>query len=178
MKYWIIGIIMMVSIIPFYAEAVTPEFKQQIRAIVACNDGVDNDGDGLIDFASDPDCISWEDTNEFPELTPNPIPEPVPTPEPNPIPSPQPQPVPRPLPQPIPQPQPDPDIIIPPGRDVIGAEPIQYIIEANTPEIVPITQEDTYEDRVRLDNIFSLLMIGVLSFGLWIWDMFLNTIPK
>lgn len=177
MKYLSI-IIMMVSIIPFYVEAVTPEFQQQIRAIVACNDGIDNDGDGFIDFASDPDCISWEDINEFPELPPNPIPEPVPTPEPTPIPTPQPQPAPLPLPRPIPQPQPEPEILIPPVSDVIGTESIQYIIESNTPEIVPIKQADTYEDRVRLDTIFSFIMIGVLSIGLWVWDVFLNTIPK
>ena len=32
--------------------------------VVACNDGIDNDGDGLIDFPEDPDCDSAADTDE------------------------------------------------------------------------------------------------------------------
>jgi len=32
---------------------------------VACNDGVDNDGDGLTDYPSDPGCSSATDTDEF-----------------------------------------------------------------------------------------------------------------
>lgn len=32
--------------------------------IVQCNDGIDNDGDGLIDFPNDPDCLFPTDTNE------------------------------------------------------------------------------------------------------------------
>jgi hypothetical protein len=36
-----------------------------------CSDGIDNDGDGLIDM-EDPDCSSTSDTNEAPEVTINP----------------------------------------------------------------------------------------------------------
>ena len=31
-----------------------------------CNDGMDNDGDGLIDFPEDPGCSSAEDDTEAP----------------------------------------------------------------------------------------------------------------
>ncbi|MGR8935992.1 MAG: cellulose binding domain-containing protein [Gammaproteobacteria bacterium] len=34
------------------------------RAPVACNDGIDNDGDGLIDFPADPGCTSASDNTE------------------------------------------------------------------------------------------------------------------
>jgi hypothetical protein len=39
-------------------------FTQQIYAITECNDGIDNDGDGGIDFATDDQCVSWEDVSE------------------------------------------------------------------------------------------------------------------
>lgn len=34
----------------------------------ACSDGVDNDGDGLVDFPNDPGCVAPEDADEFNEL--------------------------------------------------------------------------------------------------------------
>ena len=35
--------------------------------MLACNDGVDNDGDGLTDFPSDPGCLALASENEAPE---------------------------------------------------------------------------------------------------------------
>lgn len=175
MKY-IVLIILILGMAPITIEAANPEFKQQIRAIVECNDGVDNDGDGLLDFASDPDCTSWEDISESPDLIPSPQPSPEPTPVPAPIPNPRPEP--QPQPQPVPQPEPNPEIEIPIPIDYISSESIEYQLDITTPESLPAKQVDTYEDRTRLDTIFSFIMIGVLSIGLWIWDVFLNSIPK
>ncbi len=45
--------------------AETTTFHQQIYPIVECNDGKDNDGDGLVDFSSDPDCTAWTDNSEL-----------------------------------------------------------------------------------------------------------------
>ena len=36
------------------------------QAVAACNDGRDNDGDGLVDFPEDPECFSASDTSETP----------------------------------------------------------------------------------------------------------------
>ncbi|MBT4174107.1 hypothetical protein HOE07_00340, partial [archaeon] len=33
-----------------------------------CGDGLDNDGDGLIDYPYDPGCLSWEDNDEFNQI--------------------------------------------------------------------------------------------------------------
>lgn len=44
--------------------ATTTNFSQQIYAITECNDGIDNDFDGGIDFATDDQCVSWEDNSE------------------------------------------------------------------------------------------------------------------
>jgi len=33
-----------------------------------CNDGLDNDGDGLVDYPADPGCVSLEDDDEFNEI--------------------------------------------------------------------------------------------------------------
>jgi hypothetical protein len=67
MKY-IFVIIFIIFLYPNFLYSANTDFKQQIIGITQCNDGIDNDGDGLIDFASDPDCVSWEDNNEFSEL--------------------------------------------------------------------------------------------------------------
>jgi parallel beta-helix repeat protein len=40
--------------------------------LAQCEDGVDNDGDGLIDFPSDPGCNSSSDDDEFNEVVPPP----------------------------------------------------------------------------------------------------------
>ncbi|GEM_PF-4041308 len=40
--------------------------------IVQCNDGIDNDGDGKIDFPADPDCLFATDTNEASGAVPKP----------------------------------------------------------------------------------------------------------
>jgi hypothetical protein len=66
-------------------SAAPPNFRQRIYEITECNDGIDNDGDGGIDFASDPQCLSWEDDSELIDETPPPDPEPEPEPEPNPV---------------------------------------------------------------------------------------------
>ncbi|MBL8015396.1 MAG: hypothetical protein JNK26_04375 [Candidatus Doudnabacteria bacterium] len=39
-------------------------FQQTINPLTECNDGVDNDGDGGIDFATDTECTSWLDDSE------------------------------------------------------------------------------------------------------------------
>jgi len=41
------------------------EFRVEIISVFACSDGVDNDGDSLIDFPNDPGCASITDTDEF-----------------------------------------------------------------------------------------------------------------
>ncbi len=40
-------------------------FTGGVASSVACSDGVDNDGDGLIDFGMDPGCTSQNDNDEF-----------------------------------------------------------------------------------------------------------------
>jgi CubicO group peptidase (beta-lactamase class C family) len=37
-----------------------------LDAVAECSDGIDNDGDGLIDFGADPECNSLADTREIP----------------------------------------------------------------------------------------------------------------
>lgn len=59
-----------------------------------CSDGLDNDGDGLIDFPIDPGCTDATDTDETNVPTPAPTPTPTPTPTPAPAPSPSPAPAP------------------------------------------------------------------------------------
>lgn len=61
-------------------------FTQQIYPITECNDGIDNDGDGGIDFATDPQCISWTDNSESvvgitPQLGGTPVSSPVQQPD-------------------------------------------------------------------------------------------------
>lgn len=198
MKYIVLVYIIAIGIGPIWANAANTDFKQQIRAITQCNDSIDNDGDGLLDFASDPDCISWEDNNESPEIQPIPQPEPQPNPQPQPEPKPKPNPESKPSPTPQPQPQPEeptpkpksnseiksipqpniPEQNKPLPNDYIDTNSIQYTIETPIQESNMMKQADIYEDRVRLDSIFSVIMIGVLSIGLWLWDFFLNSIPK
>ena len=59
-------------------------------APAACADGLDNDGDGLVDFPSDAGCSDASDDNEStPAPPPTPIPPPAPTPTPElPVPTP------------------------------------------------------------------------------------------
>lgn len=60
-------------------SAEVTDFKQVIYPITECNDGVDNDGNGFIDFQSDPNCSSWVDNLEAPDPVPSlPVPEPQP----------------------------------------------------------------------------------------------------
>ncbi len=54
----------------FTIYATSSNFSQEIYPITECNDGIDNDGDGGIDFATDPQCTSWTDTSEFPDPIP------------------------------------------------------------------------------------------------------------
>lgn len=44
--------------------ATSSTFYQSIYALTECNDGIDNDNDGLVDYASDSDCTSFSDTSE------------------------------------------------------------------------------------------------------------------
>jgi hypothetical protein len=39
-------------------------FQIAIRALPACHNGTDDDGDTLIDYPSDPDCSAPSDTSE------------------------------------------------------------------------------------------------------------------
>lgn len=41
----------------------------QCGTMPQCSDGVDNDGDGRIDFPNDPDCDNAQDNSEFPECS-------------------------------------------------------------------------------------------------------------
>jgi len=86
-------------------------------ALPACNNAIDDDSDGLIDYPADPGCSSASDTDETnvsgggsgPGPTPTPDPTPLPTPDPTPNPTPDPTPDPTPLPTPDPTPNPTPD---------------------------------------------------------------------
>jgi hypothetical protein len=167
MKYIVLVYIIMIGITPIWVNAASPEFRQQIRAITQCNDSIDNDGDLLLDFASDPDCVSWEDNNEFTEIQLNPQPETKPSPQPSPNPNPESK----------PSQNPQPETLSTDYIDIIN--PIQYTIDNPSTQQSSISkQADTYDDRARLDGIFSVIMIGLLSLGLWFWDFFLNNISK
>jgi hypothetical protein len=167
MKYIVLVYIIMIGITPIWVNAASPEFRQQIKAITQCNDSIDNDGDGLLDFASDPDCVSWEDNNEFTEIQLNPQPETKPSPQPSPNPKPESK----------PSQNPQPETLSTDYIDIIN--PIQYTIDNPSTQQSSISkQADTYDDRARLDGIFSVIMIGLLSLGLWFWDFFLNNISK
>jgi hypothetical protein len=50
-------------------------YRQEIHALTECNDGIDNDGNGTLDFGSDPNCSSWDDDTESPDVPPAPTPE-------------------------------------------------------------------------------------------------------
>jgi hypothetical protein len=50
-----------------------------------CSDGIDNDGDGKIDYPADPGCKSPEDDDERCPVCPPKTPTPEPTPEPTPV---------------------------------------------------------------------------------------------
>ena len=52
------------SIFSQYISATGSNFRQTIYPITECNDGIDNDGDGGIDFATDAQCVSWIDRSE------------------------------------------------------------------------------------------------------------------
>ena len=58
--------------------ATNSTFFQAIYIIGECNDGIDNDGDGLVDYASDPECTSFDDLSE--SSTPSPTITVTPTP--------------------------------------------------------------------------------------------------
>jgi hypothetical protein len=63
-KYIGITLIFASLLVPSISYAKSSNFTQQIYAITECNDGIDNDGDGGIDFATDDQCVSWEDVSE------------------------------------------------------------------------------------------------------------------
>lgn len=87
----LVGALTFVFSYPLNAQ-VTSNWRQEIYPITECNDGIDNDGDGAIDFGSDPDCTSWLDDSESPDPDPPEEPEPDPDPEPEPGPGPTPTP--------------------------------------------------------------------------------------
>lgn len=66
MKY-IFFVPILLLFFPISIFAAGSNFRQEIYPITQCNDGIDNDGDGFVDFAFDPDCTSWIDDNEFPD---------------------------------------------------------------------------------------------------------------
>lgn len=63
--FFIIITISIFSIITLrvYSASVS-NFQQIIYPLRQCNDGIDNDSDGFVDFASDPECSSWIDDSE------------------------------------------------------------------------------------------------------------------
>lgn len=63
-------ILELTMLLPNRVIATSSNFSQEIYPITQCNDGIDNDGDGLIDFAFDPQCTSWVDNNESPDPEP------------------------------------------------------------------------------------------------------------
>lgn len=57
---------------PKIISSETSNFQITIVPAPQCFDGIDNDGDGFIDFPDDPDCDSYTDDNEFPDTPPPP----------------------------------------------------------------------------------------------------------
>lgn len=53
-------------------SSVTSNFTVTITPAPQCSDGIDNDGDGFIDYPDDPDCTSPMDDSEFPDPPPPP----------------------------------------------------------------------------------------------------------
>lgn len=49
-------------------SAETSRFTISIVPAPQCFDGIDNDGDGFIDYPNDPDCTSYTDDNEWPDV--------------------------------------------------------------------------------------------------------------
>lgn len=69
MKNIISSIIFLLISILFYPyihniHGANSNFTQEIYEITECNDGIDNDGDGGIDFATDDQCVAWTDMSE------------------------------------------------------------------------------------------------------------------
>ena len=62
-----------IASLTLFAQSST-NLQQQIYPLVQCNDGIDNDSDGLIDFAFDPECTSWVDDREEPDPIPPSLP--------------------------------------------------------------------------------------------------------
>ncbi|MFI5027364.1 MAG: lytic murein transglycosylase [Solirubrobacterales bacterium] len=69
------------TVAPLPSTPALPSLSGNPTPLPACSDGVDNDGDGLIDL-EDPDCTSPSDTNEAPEPPTSPEPEAAPKEEP------------------------------------------------------------------------------------------------
>lgn len=57
----------LIGLLAYQSQAATIMFRQTVITPAACNDGLDNDGDTLIDWPNDPDCASLEDDNESAE---------------------------------------------------------------------------------------------------------------
>jgi hypothetical protein len=55
-------------------SAETANFTITIVPAPQCFDGIDNDGDGFIDYPDDPNCTSYTDDSEFPDVPPPPPP--------------------------------------------------------------------------------------------------------
>jgi hypothetical protein len=90
----------------------------------ACSDGIDNDGDGLIDLA-DPGCETADDNDELdPTPTPDPVVTPDPTTTPDPVVTPDPVPTPDPIvtPDPVVTPTPDPTAVPKPPHKLPGGD--------------------------------------------------------
>jgi hypothetical protein len=58
-------LVLIAAFVPAYVASAAPK---------ACNDGIDNDGDSLIDYPADPGCTSKGDNNEFNQPPPPPPP--------------------------------------------------------------------------------------------------------
>lgn len=66
----LIIIFIFVSFLTFQVHGAGSNFQQEIYPLGECNDGIDNDGDGGIDFATDPQCTSWTDPSETDPIDP------------------------------------------------------------------------------------------------------------
>ena len=70
------GALLVVALAAIQGAAAT-----HVGGIPQCEDGHDNDGDGLVDFGSDPGCWDWVDNEEW-NAPPPPPPPPAPPPPP------------------------------------------------------------------------------------------------
>ncbi len=64
----VLGILILAG--PYALAASGSRFKIEIIPAPACHDGLDNDGDTLVDYPADPGCASFLDNNESDVVTP------------------------------------------------------------------------------------------------------------